>query len=326
MSPPVRVLFLAGSGRSGSTLVTTILGQLDGFFAAGELRYFWQRGLVDNRPCGCGLPLRECPVWTGIGADLPPIPPADIAAHLRTRLRLKRLPALLRRRAVAPHRDDTAIAALYSAIASLAPSLAPSPEGGADSPARDGGGGVIIVDSSKLPPYGVLVGGLPGVEMRVLHVVRDPRAAAFSWRRKRALDGAADARQMTRHPVWKAAALWAVWNAATIRLWARRAPGGYLRVRYEDLVAAPAETIRRIAEFAGAAPDTALPFTADGLVTLGTTHSVAGNPSRHRVGGVAVKADDEWRRSLPRRSHALVTALTAPLLLGLGYRLGRRTR
>ena len=307
MSPPIRVLFLAGSGRSGSTLVTTILGQLDGFFAAGELRYFWQRGLVDNRPCGCGLPLRECPVWTGIRAGLPPIPPADIAAHLRTRLRLKRLPALLRRRAVAPHPDDAAITALYSAIAARS-------------------GAVVIVDSSKLPPYGVLLAGLPGIELKVLHVVRDPRAAAFSWRRKRALDGAADARQMTRHPVWKAAALWAVWNAATIRLWARKAPGGYLRVRYEDLMASPAETIRRIADFAGAAPDTALPFTADGLVTLGATHSVAGNPSRHRVGGVPVKADDEWRRSLPRRSHALVTALTAPLLLGLGYRLGRRTR
>ena len=46
----------AGSGRSGSTLITTVLGQLDGCFAAGELRYLWQRGMVDNRPCGCGAP------------------------------------------------------------------------------------------------------------------------------------------------------------------------------------------------------------------------------------------------------------------------------
>ena len=95
------------------------------------------------------------------------------------------------------------------------------------------------MDSSKLPPYGVLLAGLPGIELRVLHVVRDPRAAAFSWRRRRALD-TGDDRLMTRHPVWKAALLWSVWNAATIRLWGR---GDYLRVRYEDLVGDPAAVI-----------------------------------------------------------------------------------
>jgi hypothetical protein len=155
----------------------------------------------------------------------------------------------------------------------------------------------------------------------VLHVVRDPRAAAFSWRRRRSLDG--DDRLMTRHPVWKAALLWSVWNTATIRLWGR---GAYLRVRYEDFVADPAGTIREIAEFAGADPGTPLPFDDDGTVRLAPTHSVAGNPVRHRTGGVAVTADDEWRTALPGRAHATVTALTAPLLLRLGYPLGRRRR
>ena len=157
----------------------------------------------------------------------------------------------------------------------------------------------------------------------MLHIVREPRAAAFSWRRRRALDSAGDDRQMTRHPVWKAAVLWSVWNAATIRLWGR---GDYLRVRYEDLVLDPAGTLRRIADFAGADPDAELPFDADGLLTLHPTHSVAGNPSRHRTGGVPVTADDEWRTSMPRRSFALVTALTAPLLGRLGYPFGRTSR
>ena len=123
---------------------------------------------------------------------------------------------------------------------------------------------------------------------------------------------------MTRHPVWKAALLWSVWNAATLRLWGR---GAYLRVRYEDLVADPAGTTRRIALFAGAGPDVALPFDAGGSLVLRPTHSVAGNPARHRTGAVPVAADDEWRAALPRRSRWLVTALTAPLLGRLGYRL-----
>jgi hypothetical protein len=234
-------------------------------------------------------------VWTPIVAALPPADPAGIAARLRTRLRMRN------RLRVPAHPDDDTIAALYASVAAHTR-------------------GAVIVDSSKLPPYGVLVGGLPGVELKVLHVVRDPRAAAFSWRRRRSLDG--DAALMTRHPVWKAAVLWSVWNAATIRLWGG---GPYLRVRYEDLVTDPVATMRRIAAFAGA-PDARLPFTADGRVRLAPTHSVAGNPARHRTGGVAVTADDEWRHALPRRSHAVVTALTAPLLPRLGYPFGRRPR
>jgi hypothetical protein len=296
MTAPVTVLYLAGSGRSGSTLVTTILGQLDGFFAAGELRYLWQRGLVEQRPCGCGAGLRDCPVWSRVLADLPPADPAAIAAGLRSRLRMRN------RLRVPPHPDDDTVAALYAALGRHT-------------------GGAVIVDSSKLPPYGVLLAGLPGVDLRVLHVVRDPRAAAFSWRRRRSLDG--DERLMTRHPVWKAAVLWSVWNTATIRLWGR---GAYLRVRYEDFVADPPGTLRDIAAFAGAGPDAALPFTGDGTVRLRPTHSVAGNPVRHRTGGVAVTPDDEWRTALSRRAHAVVTALTAPLLLRLGYKFSRRAR
>ena len=95
-------------------------------------------------------------------------------------------------------------------------------------------------------------------------------------------------------------------------------------MRYEDLVADPAPVLRRIAGFAGAAPEVPLPFTADGLLSLAPTHSVAGNPVRHRTGGVPVTADDEWRHAMPRRSRLLVTALTAPLLSRLGYPFGRQ--
>jgi hypothetical protein len=288
------VLYLAGSGRSGSTLVTTALGQMEGFFAAGELRYLWQRGLVEDRPCGCGTTVRDCPIWTPILAALPPHDPAGIARGLRERLRMRN------RLQVEAHPDDAVIAALYRGIAEHT-------------------GGAVVVDSSKLPPYAVLLRSLPGIDLRVLHVVRDPRAAAFSWRRRRSLDG--DERLMTRHPVWKAALLWSVWNAAVLR---RFGNGLYLRVRYEDLVRDPVAWMRRIAAFAGCAPGE-LPFTDDGLLKLGVTHSVAGNPVRHRTGAVPIAADDEWRSGMSGRAHAVVTALTAPLLPRLGYPFSRRT-
>ncbi|MET8089257.1 sulfotransferase [Micromonospora sp. NPDC005220] len=305
----VRVLYLAGSGRSGSTLVTTVLGQMPGFFAAGELRYLWRRGILENRPCGCGSPVADCPLWARVRADLTDADPAGIAARLAQRLRLRGLPALLRRHRrgqppVSGHPDDTQLARLYASIAAHALS-----EGG------------VIVDSSKLPPYGALLGSLPGIDLYVLHVVRDPRATAYSWRRRRPLDGGADDRLMSRPPVGKAALLWLVWNTATVRLWGSR-DDRYLRVRYEDFVADPAGATARIARFVGATPDE-LPFPTPTTVRLAPTHSVAGNPSRHRTGLVDVVADTEWVTGLPIRAYAVVTGLTAVALRRFGYPLRR---
>ena len=36
------IVFIGGAGRSGSTLLEKILGNLDGCFSAGELRFIWQ--------------------------------------------------------------------------------------------------------------------------------------------------------------------------------------------------------------------------------------------------------------------------------------------
>ena len=57
------VLLVTGFGRSGTTLVNTILGSTPGVFAAGEVRFLWERGLLEGRACGCGEPVRSCPVW-----------------------------------------------------------------------------------------------------------------------------------------------------------------------------------------------------------------------------------------------------------------------
>ena len=62
----VKVLFLAGKGRSGGTLLASLLGQLPGFFNIGELNRLWDWGLVSNFKCGCGLPVQECPTWHAI--------------------------------------------------------------------------------------------------------------------------------------------------------------------------------------------------------------------------------------------------------------------
>lgn len=307
--PPVRVLYFAGTGRSGTTVINSLLGQLPGCFAAGELRYLWQRGVAEDHTCGCGRPFSECPVWTAVmkrvrdaGATLDE--PA-IGRRLLSRLRIMRLPVLLARRALGRppvpfHADDVHIARLYRAIA-------------------DETGASVVIDSSKLPPYGLLLSQLPGIELSVVHVVRDPRATAWSWQRLKQSRDRADSGLMQRQETWKSSLLWLVWNVLAAVLW----PSGsarVCRVRYEEFARSPRATLAPVAELAGARAED-LPFVDDDIVQLAPTHSVAGNPNRHDTGVVRVRSDDEWRSAMPARSQALVSALTAPGLLALGYPL-----
>ena len=42
-----KILYVAGWGRSGTTLLDNVLGQVEGFVSTGELHNIWQRGLVE---------------------------------------------------------------------------------------------------------------------------------------------------------------------------------------------------------------------------------------------------------------------------------------
>ena len=312
VEPHVRVLYVAGTGRSGSTLLAGLLGQVPGLVAPGELRFFWERGMLENRLCGCGRRFRDCPVWRDIldRAYAGSPPDATTAVRLQSRvvrirslpvsLLARRWPALLRSR-MGSHTN--ALSALYPAIAEAA---------GAD----------VIVDSSKLPAYGRMLEATPGVDLFVLHLVRDPRATAHSWSRIKNQPDRGHPAHMQRQAPAKAALLWLVWNGFADVLWSRWR-GRYLRLRYEDFIADPASAIRRVAALVGHDAG-ALDFIEDSTVRLDPNHTVAGNPDRLRHGPTRLRADTEWLEAMPAGTRRLVTLITLPLLGRYGYPLRPR--
>jgi hypothetical protein len=183
----IRVLYIAGSGRSGSTILDRILGQLDGWFSVGELVNLWERGLIAGRKCGCGVPVPQCPLWTAVLSRAFGAPVGVDARRMallgRQRVRPGSLPPLLaaRGRTAAPDGDEyrATLARLYRAV-------------------HDHTGCRVIVDSSKSPVYAELLATLPGADVSVVHLVRDPRASAYSWLRKKRLPDFGDDRLMLR--------------------------------------------------------------------------------------------------------------------------------
>ncbi len=326
-----RVIYVGGLGRSGTTLLERLLGELPGVVPLGEVVHLWVRGVGRDEPCGCGAPFGRCPFWRRVGERAyggwsPAL--ARRVLTLRRRVdRTRRIPALACRR---PH-----------GVGDRREPRDPRDAGDARAPGELGEyvathrrlyqaaaeitGAEVIVDSSKHASLAFCLRGAGaatalsetgGEALSVVHLVRDARAVAHSWRRwvRRPEDGT----PMTRwHPA--AAALhWLTQNLA-FHLLARRGVT-VVRVRYEDLVDSPRPTLTRLTRRLRL-PDADPALLDNGKIMLTVGHTVSGNPMRFAVGALPLRLDDSWRTGLARRHRWLVTALTWPLLLRYGYRL-----
>lgn len=59
MVEPMRVLFIGGLGRSGSTFLERPISELPGVCGRGEVAPLWERGSSNNEPRGCRRPFRD---------------------------------------------------------------------------------------------------------------------------------------------------------------------------------------------------------------------------------------------------------------------------
>jgi hypothetical protein len=304
------VLYVAGTGRTGSTLIARALASSPGAVAPGEIRHIWTRGLVEDWQCGCGRPFRGCPFWDEVLTE---------ASFDRDRANVDRLRAsereLLRLRASVksllwsrhPQRMRQRhgyyldmVDRLYRAIAKVA---------NAD----------VIVDSSKNPLYGGLLSTLSAIDLRVLHLIRDPRATSYSWLNPKPSPDRGDGAAMDRLGIAKSAFLWSWWNALAEALWPRGGSVPVLRVRYETLTANFEPSLRVIRDLL--LPEHAgrpLEVVGD-KVRLRPVHSVSGNPDRMTSGMLTVRPDDRWRVGLAGRRRAAVVAIAGFQMVRYGY-------
>jgi hypothetical protein len=312
----IKVLYIAGLGRSGSTLLGNVLGQVNGFVSVGEIRGIWQHGLILNKVCGCGAPFAECEFWRPILDEafggMGKVDPEKMTNLRESWARTKHIPLMLvpsgRRlieQRLAEYLDN--LERLYRAI-------------------RDTTGSKVIVDTSKFPSYGFAVGMVPSVDLHVVQLVRDPRAVAYSWARKKLQPDPETPEYIPQDTSVGTSLRWTARNLGTELLW-RRSAKRYLRLRYEDFVAEPQKSIERVLELVQ--EETAqLPHVAEHEVKLGANHNIWGNPNRFQTGLVHLRPDDEWVSWMRPRDKALVTLLTLPLLAKYGYpvvaKAGRR--
>jgi hypothetical protein len=187
--------------------------------------------------------------------------------------------------------------------------------------AAEVGGGEIVVDSSKdLGPLWMLT-RVPRLEVTVIHLVRDPRGVAFSWRRRLRRREYLGRRVLM--PSWGAAET--AWRWTYSNLLAEAAGqrhAAYLRLRYEDLAGNPRGALAAVVRTVDPRLEPSLlPVSGADAVLDRESHTVAGNPMRFETGALSIREDDAWRRELPPFSRWTIGGLTWPLLRRYGYPL-----
>lgn len=264
--PAFTLAYIAGSGRCGSTLLDLILNGHSQILGCGELLSLNQpppfaRPLdpSDNRAFAFGAVRRH--FWqrvraryrTRAGCDLVDV---DLT-HPRWRTLLTRsrdwIPAWL-------ERNMTIIECL-----------------------RDEADALVIVDASKQLQRLYLLLQVPGLDLRVIHLIRDGRAVTNSYLQRYGIFATAIRKWMT-----------SLVAAAILR---RRLPtANWLTIRYEDLADRPQETAQRVCVFLelqyepGMANYHAQPY-----------FGIGGNPGTLQRLDAPIALDESWKRELSWR-------------------------
>ncbi len=281
------ILYIAGFGRSGSTILGMVLGAHPEALAVGEINQVFINWMQPKKRCACGERLHRCPLWTQVRAHFEQALP-DITLE-----RAAAITHAIEHLGARPSPDQRAqYRAIWQALLTSVAQVS---------------GARYIVDSSKTAADALHRPAAlreAGFEVRVVHLVRDPRAVVWSTIRLH--------RERTQRTNWIDTTARGVKTLAHLVLTETR-QSSLVRLSYEDLTTQPQRTLEQIGAGVGIdfAPVIAQIARGDGLIA---EHVLAGDLARmdSARGGLHLRpARADWRGQLP------------PLLVGLAAIYGR---
>lgn len=305
----IKVIYILGYARSGSTLLDRLLGAHPQMVSTGELNNYQKWGLLDDQYCSCGTPVSICPFWANVHSRfMASIGRRSVVAQMRLqslfeRYRYRLLSAfreslLARRFGEYSHQ----VTALYKAVGQV-------------------GNRQIVVDSSKglLRAENLVAIAEQGViDLRFVHIVRDGRGVSWSLKKPMARDPKLGQQKHFRpRSTVRTSLAWRSNARGSIRLLASLPRKLSISIRYEDLCRNPQEEVARLGGFIGVDPRPLLDVV-NGCCQPGVAHLAAG--SRHRMNAdLAIRLDTEWQDRLSYRDQQIFWWIAGREAAQLGY-------
>lgn len=302
---PLRIGYVTGYGRSGSTVLDIVLGEHSQLFGAGELTNFSRRVWPNNEYCSCGATVRDCPFWSVVAQQfLSRFGQNAFADYAKLQVRFENLSVVARSRVgLVPQAGRKEYGAYTRGLFEIVAKLSGKP---------------IIIDSSKIPGRAAALLNIDDIDLRIIHLVRDGRAVAWSMLKPYEVDAKVGLeRRLPGRSVPRTALRWSMVNLGAESVAQRVDPDKSARLSYEAFVSKPADELARLGKVLGvdmgdlvSRLESGPPFSA--------THVVAG--SRWRMGGpITLRLDQEWRRTMPAHERHKFQVLSGWLQRRYGY-------
>ena len=234
----IPVIYILGVAHSGTTLTDLLLGSHSHIESLGEVHKYWwfcsrhSPRLAKKCRCTCGELISNCAFWNGVRQQLEEIAGSDeVDLEARDTATFE-----------AANRDLFRAAAKYT-------------------------GKSVICDSSKWSGRLRRLLGSDAFDVHIVHLVRDGRAVASSYRKRGKFAFGAALRWQAVNLTWRYFSL------------LRRKAASYCLIRYEDLVADPEGNLKQIMGPLG------LAFEPEQIQYR--------EPAHHNISGNAMKIDPE---------------------------------
>lgn len=253
------ILYIMGTGRSGTTVLEVMLKDLPGVDGVGEITHLFRDGFDANKPCSCGQPARGCELWAGIIAH--PRWQAGNGAQGTTRL-FRRIEA-----------HGRFAKTLVGAISGADREAYREANRALFQGAGQMTGARVLVDSSKYPARALqLWRSFPG-RVRILAVSRGPAGLIKAFSKPH--------RDEQKPKPLSAAVVYYLYVIACMALVRWKVGNDCMTVRYESLRRDPEQVLLAVADWLGTdGRKTVAKLTDGGEFDVG--HILTGNRLRHR--------------------------------------------
>jgi hypothetical protein len=288
---------MTGSYRSGGTILAVLLSAHPQVLVPGDLYRFPDPAWEPGRLCSCGVPLKSCPFWSSVIGKV--ATDGYLAEMRQGQVRFEHWRSMPR--AVLAQMMGSEALKKHVALTEVLV------EGFAQETGKR-----VIVDPSRNPVRGRVASLMEakGIDVRYIHIVRDGRD--YMWAETYRPDNADDAKRTWRHTPLVLAVRWVVTNLFALFL----CYGGsrrYLRVRYEDLLARPAEVLSEIGRF--------LDLDMTGVIAKVQAQELV--PIVHVLGGSRFRFEGTTRlRTQPANPNRLTAGARATFWVVAGWLAG----
>ncbi len=321
-----QLAYLLAASHSGSTLLAMLLGAQADACTTGELKAT-HLGDTDSYRCSCLQPIRDCDFWKQVSVAMASrgYPWFEITRAGTNTFEIEspyaqRLLAPLYRGGLLETIRDLALSFSARWCARLA-----------DSNRRNLAlidsllevtGAKVVIDSSKIALRLKYLLKIPGLDLRVIRVIRDGRAVSLTYTDEWNFADSSDPRLRsggsgTRHlpprsSLAEAANEWKRSNESCDALIARLPMTQWTEIRYENLCADPEGSLKHLASFLELDPDQVhLDFRAQ-------PQHVIGNGMRMDTTS-AIRLDERWRSHLSNDDLRVFDKIAGNLNRSYGY-------